>query len=68
MVWNFMWVPRTIKVRKRSLGDHMSQKGYMKEVNTDLFLEERSEYDPKYYRKQKSQQIAVNTCKCIFKR
>ena len=36
-----MWILRTIKVRKTSLWDHISLEGYMKEVNTDLVLEER---------------------------
>lgn len=60
MMWDFMWVPRAIKVRKRSLWDHVSLEGYMKEVNTDLVLEGRREYDPKYYRKLESlKQIVV---------
>lgn len=45
MMWDFMWVPRAIKVRKRSLWDHVSLEGYKKEVNTDLVLEGRREYE-----------------------
>lgn len=40
--------------------DHVSLEGYMKEVNTDLVLEGRREYDPQYYRKLESlKQIVV---------
>ena len=47
MMWDFMWIPRSIKVRKTSLWDHISLEGSMKEVNIDLVLEERREYDLK---------------------
>ena len=53
MMWNFMRVPRAIKVRKRSLWDHVSLEGYMKEVNTDIVLEGRREYDPNIIRSHK---------------